>query len=124
MTQKRYDLMVCLVRKKLLNFIRYAEAYKALKRLRGEPVIAAKELCSIHFELQAERWLFNPQAGGLENEPDNDNPFEPELDRTGYFRRLLNIWEVKRNRRAAISAMIVMLSQQQVPLHASLVPAI
>lgn len=46
----------------------------------------------------------------LNNQEDHKNPFEPELPRMGYFRRLANLWLFGRNRRAAVAAMIVMIS--------------
>ncbi|KAG8531884.1 uncharacterized protein KY384_003520 [Bacidia gigantensis] len=99
---------------------KYEKAFTTLVRLRKERVIAAKELCSIYYQIQAERWLFSaPEvkvAADLEatnsDETEGLNPFEPELPRTSYWRRLINHYTFPRIRRAAIAAMVVMLSQQ------------
>lgn len=90
---------------------KYDKAFTTLIRLRKERVLAAKELCSIYYQIQAERWLFSGKPN-LDQESENLNPFEPELGRTSYLRRLVNHYTFPRIRRAAIAAMVVMLSQQ------------
>jgi len=97
----------------LITQNRYAKAYETLVRLRGERVLAAKELCFIHYQVQVERWLFSGETDmDLESQGNHNDPFDPELPRTGYFKRLANLWLFSRNRRAAVAAMIVMVSQQ------------
>ena len=92
---------------------KYDKAFTTLVRLRKERVLAAKELCSIYYQIQAERWLFSGKRDVDEEEESEDaNPFMPELVRTSYFRRLINHYTFPRIRRAAIATMIVMLSQQ------------
>ena len=89
----------------------YDKAFTTLVRLRKERVLAAKELCSIYYQIQAERWLFSGKPN--EDEESEDlNPFEPELGRTSYLRRLVNHYTFPRIRRAAIAATVVMLAQQ------------
>ena len=90
---------------------KYDKAFTTLIRLRKERILAAKELCSIYYQIQAERWLFSGKPIGDE-ESEDLNPFEPELGRTSYLRRLVNHYTFPRIRRAAIAAMVVMLSQQ------------
>ena len=90
---------------------KYDKAFITLIRLRKERVLAAKELCSIHYQIQAERWLFSGKPN-TDEETEDLNPFEPELGRTSYLRRLVNHYTFPRIRRAAIAAMVVMLSQQ------------
>ena len=92
---------------------KYGKAFATLVRLRKERVLAAKELCSIYYQIQAERWLFSGKPNvDEESESEDLNPFEPELGRTSYLRRLVNHYTFPRIRRAAIAAMVVMLSQQ------------
>ena len=90
---------------------RYGKAFATLVRLRKERVLAAKELCSIYYQIQAERWLFSGKQN-VDEESEDGNPFKPELGRTSYLRRLKNLYTFPRIRRAAIAAMVVMLSQQ------------
>ena len=90
---------------------KYGKAFTTLVRLRKERVLAAKELCSIYYQIQAERWLFSGKRN-VDEESEDLNPFVPELGRTSYLRRLMNHFSFPRIRRAAIAAMVVMLSQQ------------
>ena len=90
---------------------KYAKAFTTLVRLRKERVLAAKELCSIYYQIQAERWLFSGKQN-LDEESEDPNPFKPELGRTSYLRRLINHFTFPRIRRAAVASMVVMLSQQ------------
>ena len=87
----------------------YDKAYTTLVRLRGERVLAAKELVSIHYQIQAERRVFlkrhiDPERSGLEY-------FDSDLQRSSYRERLFNMFFFPRIRRAAIAATIVMASQ-------------
>ena len=90
---------------------KYGKAFTTLVRLRKERVLAAKELCSIYYQIQAERWLFSGKRN-VDEESEDVNPFKPELSRTSYLRRLINHYTFPRIRRAAIATMVVMLSQQ------------
>ena len=88
----------------------YPKAYNTLVRLRKENVLAAKELVSIHYQIQAERSVFlgrpaDPEETGLD-------PFQRRLGRSTYRERLYNLVWFPRVRRAAIAAMVVMLAQQ------------
>lgn len=87
----------------------YDRAYTTLVRLRGERVLAAKELVSIRYQIQAERRVF------LNRQVDRDkpelNPFDSAPGRATYWERLRNMFVFPRIRRAAIAAMIVQISQ-------------
>ena len=65
---------------------KYDKAFETLVRLRKERILAAKELCSIYYQIQAERWLFSGQKV-LDEETEEMNPFEPEM--STYLR---NLW--------------------------------
>ena len=89
---------------------RYKQAYSTLLRLRREPRLAAKELVSIHYQTQVERALL------LRCQPDEEatmvpKSWPPEVGRTSWWERFESIIYVPRNRRACMSAMTVMLSQ-------------
>lgn len=81
---------------------KYEKAFAALVQLRGERILAAEEFCYIHYQIQTERAL-------LRKKPLNFNQLE---DRISYSQRLPKLFTLARNRRAAISSMVVMLSQQ------------
>ncbi|KAL8772478.1 MAG: hypothetical protein Q9209_002430 [Squamulea sp. 1 TL-2023] len=88
----------------------YSKAYTTLLRLRKENVLAAKEMVSIHYQIQAERAVFlrrqaDPENTGLD-------PFQRRLGRSNYWERLYNMVWFPRIRRAAVAAMVVMLAQQ------------
>ncbi|KAL8783696.1 MAG: hypothetical protein Q9213_004435 [Squamulea squamosa] len=88
----------------------YSKAYVTLLRLRKENVLAAKELVSIHYQIQAERSIFlrrqaDPESSGLD-------PFQRRLGRSTYWERLYNMVWFPRIRRAATAATVVMLAQQ------------
>jgi MFS family permease len=81
----------------------YLKAFDTLVRLRKERILAAEELCYIHFQIQTERALLR------RNNELNSKRLE---DRIGYSDRLSKLATIARNRRAAVASMIVMLSQQ------------
>lgn len=81
----------------------YIKAFDTLVKLRKERILAAEELCYIHFQIQTERSALLGQ-----NEP-NFNSLQPRIP---YSDRLTKLFTLARNRRAAIASMIVMLSQQ------------
>ena len=88
----------------------YLKAFTTLERLRKSRVLAAKELVSIHYQIQAERFFFSKRES--DEETTGLNPFQPQLGRTTYWKRLYNMFFFPRIRRAAIAAMVVMISQQ------------
>lgn len=96
---------------------RYDEAYKSLLRLRIVPILAARELCFIHYQIQVERSLFYDRRladGEPEGDEDQDggDPFEAQYSSSSYLRRFLNLFLYSRNRRASLAAFVVMISQQ------------
>ena len=68
----------------------YKKAFTTLERLRKSRVLAAKELVSIHYQIQAERSLFLRRQ--LDEETLKLNPFQRELGRTTYWERLYNMF--------------------------------
>lgn len=81
------------------------KAFLTLVKLRQERVLASMELCSIYYQVQVERWLFSGKIRHTDEV--NHNPFNNLLGRTGWRRRVENMFRIPRIRRAAISAMIV-----------------
>ena len=81
----------------------YLKAFDTLVKLRKERVLAAEEIVYIHFQIQAERALLRGNR-----RPD----FRHHESRIGYSERLPKLVTLARNRRAAVSSMIVMVSQQ------------
>lgn len=51
-------------------------------------------------------------AIGIQQAKKKDNPYSYHIGVTGYFKRLVQLWENKRCRRALLSASIAMISQQ------------
>lgn len=88
----------------------YPQAFTTLLRLRKERRLALVELVSIHYQTQAERRLFIPREMDDESGP-GLNPFETILGRSSWWERFRNMIYIPRVRRAAIAAMIVMISQ-------------
>ena len=88
----------------------YAKAYNTLVRLRKDNVLAAKELVSIHYQIQAERSVFLGRPADVEET--GFDRFQRRLGRSTYWERLYNMIWFPRIRRAAIAAMVVMLAQQ------------
>lgn len=90
---------------------RYPEALTILLRFRKERRLALKELVSIQYQTQAERRLFIRREIDDESGP-GISPFETELGRTSWWERFRNMIYISRIRRAATTAMIVMICQQ------------
>lgn len=96
---------------------RYDKAYDSLLRLRKIPILAARELCFIHYQIQVERSLFyDRRVPDTEHDDDEDNesgdPFDAQYVSSTYLRRFLNLFLYSRNRRASLAAFVVMISQQ------------
>ena len=75
-------------------------------------MVAAKELVSIHYQIQAERRVYLERK--IEDDPSKPNltTYNSVLPRSSYWERLRNMFIFPRVRRAAIAASIVMLAQQ------------
>ncbi|KAM0330819.1 hypothetical protein ACHAQA_003774 [Verticillium albo-atrum] len=70
---------------------RYRDAFKSLCRLRNTPLQAARDLYSIHVQLETE-------AAAIGN--------------SNYFTRFIELFTIPRTRRATLASFVVMLSQQ------------
>lgn len=108
----------------------YESAYKALLGLRGEPVLAAKELFYVHCQRNVEmRFLSGTQRDPEAHQDLGSNCVDyprPNARRfsagrfwptksssgTAYFRKLVQLFTDKRNSRALIAACVCMASQQ------------
>lgn len=105
----------------LMKHQRYKEAYKTLLLLRGERILAAKELLYIHYQTEVEM----RQLGHAMADPEADDG--PRLDRPGrgerpylrrpgrglnYYQKLRQLFTVRRIRRAMIAAVVCMVGQQ------------
>ena len=87
----------------------YADALKVLIGFRGEKILAAKELCLIHYQTQVERILFSSHKRRKEIHDTDDfgNPFEDKFDPIGFREHIGNFFAFDRNWRAGMVAMIV-----------------
>jgi hypothetical protein len=93
----------------------YAEALKVLIRFRVEKVLAAKELCLIHYQTQVERILFSSNKRRIETHDGDDfgNPFEDKFKPIGFREHIRNFFAFDRNWRAGKVAMIVVSSSHR-----------
>ncbi len=96
---------------------RYAEAYKVLLRLRGNALLAARDLLHIRAQLDVETILFkrkHDQEIDLGNEiPHIDaKAYSREISLTGYGRRIVQLFTIPRVRRSTLASFVVMMSQQ------------
>ncbi|KAL8783577.1 MAG: hypothetical protein Q9195_009349, partial [Heterodermia aff. obscurata] len=101
----------------LIKKSRFAEAYNVLLRLRGTPVLAARDLILIRAQLNVETVLF---MRGTDDAIDlgNDLPhltrdkYQKEINLMGYGRRIIQLFTIPRVRRATLASFIVMSAQQ------------
>lgn len=108
---------------------RYPEAYQTLVLLRGEPILAAKEILYVHYQMQVEmRHLGRKKdvdlevAGVAQDNDDEKSDSHPRSRRGGRFARSangLNYWQKlsqlftkKRVRRATVASVVCMVGQQ------------
>ena len=109
---------------------RYAAAYKTLLGLRGEPVIAAKEMLYVHYQMVVEmahlshkrpdtegaRIQTTPQKGDPEKTPISPRFIRRFQRRSGrginYWQKLGQLFTEKRVRRAMGTAVVCMIGQQ------------
>lgn len=105
----------------LMKHNRYRAAYQTLLALRGEPVLAAKEMLYVHYQMDVEMRFLNQRAGSRDDfEQDEMTEKQksrwrrlPRLDRSiNYWQKLGQLFTVKRIRRAMLAAIICMISQQ------------
>jgi hypothetical protein len=76
---------------------KHAQAYKALLKFRGSPILAARELFYIHAQMEQEELLI-AQSGVAVN--------------ANFFTRMVELFTIPRIRRAAQASGIVMIAQQ------------
>lgn len=101
----------------------YRRAYDTLLSFRGHPILAAKELLHMHFQMVVEvESIFPERLRNIENAARDSVPGEPNKIKVwlqsptsepiGYFRKLRHLFSVPRIRRATVNAVVCMLSQQ------------
>ena len=101
----------------LIKKQRFAEAYKVLLRLRGSPLLAARDLIHIRAQLNVETILFMHNDGDvidLGHEIPHLNPrvYRRQISLAGYGRRIVQLFTIPRVRRSTIASFIVMSAQQ------------
>lgn len=111
----------------LMKHQKYAEAYKTLILLRGEPVLAAKELLYVHYQMEVEmRHLHHkrpdPESevvqGAVEGEKKaaHLHTRQKQIRRSGrginYWQKLGQLFTERRIRRATLAAVVCMVGQQ------------
>lgn len=91
---------------------KYAAAYETFLALRGEPILAAKELLYAHEQMLKELKLLS--LGPPVRDPESQNTDQVITRPTGisFFRKLRIIFVKKRTRRALLASVVVMLAQQ------------
>lgn len=97
----------------LIKKERYAEAYQVLLRLRGNDLLAARDLILIRAQLHIETILFMPtekDGTDLGNEVPYLDPevYRKEISVWGYGRRITQLFTIPRVRRSTLAAFIVM----------------
>lgn len=100
----------------LIKKSRFAEAYNVLLRLRGTPVLAARDLILIRAQLNVETVLF---MRGTDDPIDLGNKlphltreaYQKEINLIGYGRRIIQLFSIPRVRRATLASFIVMSAQ-------------
>lgn len=100
----------------LIKKRRYSEAYNVLLRLRGVPVLAARDLIFIRAQLDVETLLFMRRVDDvveLGNEVPHldDKAYRREISLLGYGRRIVQLFTIPRVRRSTLASFIVMSAQ-------------
>jgi MFS family permease len=107
----------------------YKEAYKTLLALRGHPILAAKELLYVHYQMDVEKRFISGKLTDTEMGQSYAGPLEHEakdrmrtrvlqrFDSTrsvniNYWQKLGQLFTNKRIRRAMGAAVVCMISQQ------------
>ena len=101
----------------LIKKKRYDKAFIVLSRLRGNPLLAARDLVLIWAQLQVETTLFkrtNDDVVAVENQIPYLDPrvYKREIGLVGYARRITQLFTIPRVRRATVASFIVMTAQQ------------
>ena len=96
----------------LIKKQRYIEAYRVLLRLRGNSLLAARDLYLIRAQLNVETILFmrRSEAVDLGSEIPHLDPeeYRREINVWGYGRRIIQLFTIPRVRRSTLAAFIVM----------------
>jgi hypothetical protein len=107
---------------------RYKVAYTTLLELRGHPILAAKEMLYVHYQMRVERQFVSRETGRaedvervgngkLEASPDDGSGagrgkiWKPRISHN-YWQKFGQLFSIKRIRRATLAAVVVMVSQQ------------
>lgn len=93
----------------LIRKNRYREAYLSLRHLRETEIQAARDLYAIHSQLQVETELL---SGGPAEQWFSRELYQEAVQSRNYWQRITHLITVPRNRRACVSAFLVMASQQ------------
>ena len=100
----------------LIKERRCDEAFIELSRLRGNPLLAARDLVFIWAQLQVETTLFkrtNEEVIDKNRIPYlNPNVYKREIGFVAYARRITHLFTIARVRRATLASFLVMTSQQ------------
>ncbi|KAL8726868.1 MAG: hypothetical protein Q9166_006420 [cf. Caloplaca sp. 2 TL-2023] len=101
----------------LIKKQRYDKAYIVLSRLRGNPLLAARDLVFIWTQLQVETILFmrtNKDIIELENPIPYLDPdvYRRQIGLLGYAKRISQLFTIPRARRATLASFLVMTAQQ------------
>lgn len=101
----------------LIKKQRYDEAYIVLTRLRGNPLLAARDFVLIVAQLQVETTLFmrtNQDIIQMENRIPHLDPqvYRQQTGLSGYARRITQLFVIPRARRATLASFLVMTAQQ------------
>ena len=101
----------------LIKKQRYNKAFIVLSRLRGNPLLAARDLVFIWAQLQVETTLFrrtNEDVIDVENRIPYLDPqvYKREIGLFGYARRITQLFTIPRVRRATLASFLVMIAQQ------------
>lgn len=102
----------------LMKHGRYTAAYRTLLALRGEPVITAKEMLYVHYQMDVEmRFLRHKRRDAEFATNDNKASLKRAFcSRSGrsinYWQKLGQLFTVKRIRRAMVAAVVCMVGQQ------------
>lgn len=90
----------------------YVAAFKALLELRGEPILAAKELLYAHKQMAKEMKLLSLDPPQRDTESASRGRSYPQSSRIHFHQKLKTIFTKARTRRALLAASVVMISQQ------------
>ncbi|KAG9242174.1 putative sugar transporter [Calycina marina] len=95
----------------------YRKAFEVLVRLRRHELLAARDLYYIHAQIQVEASLFSKRAD-VETQlhewgtDANHDMYQEEFKKTSAPQRVLQLFTINRNRRAALASFVVMAAQQ------------